>query len=466
LALSNRLKAVLVGAGVTAVLQSSTATGLVVASFAASGLVSLVPALAVMLGANVGTTLIVQVLSFDIGRITPLLVLLGVVLFRRGGQSRTRDLGRVAIGLGLMLMALAQLLQVITPYEDVPSLRILLGAIATDPLIDILVGAALTWAAHSSVAVVLLVMSFTAKGVVPLTAGMALVLGANLGSALNPVLEGAQNGDVAGRRVALGNLLNRVVGCTIVLPCLPWLGAALVRLEPDLSRALADFHTLFNAGLALLFLPLLSPFASLMGRLMPERVTVPDPSRPAYLDASALQVPPLALAAAGREALRMADVLAEMVGGAADVIERGDRGRISGARQMDDVLDRLNAAIKAYVTQLDPEALSDVDEERVRAILAFTTHLEHAGDIIDRSLMPLAAKRLKRGLAFSEEGEAEIRALLERIGANLRSAGSVFMSADVRAARLLAAEKASFRNLVQLQRTCWCNGSRGSHLKC
>jgi phosphate:Na+ symporter len=144
LALSNRLKAVLVGAGVTAVLQSSTATGLMVASFAASGLVSLVPALAVMLGANVGTTLMVQVLSFDIGRITPLLVLLGVALFRRGGQSRTHDLGRVGIGLGLMLMALAQLLQVITPYEDAPSLRILLGAIATDPLIDILVGAALT----------------------------------------------------------------------------------------------------------------------------------------------------------------------------------------------------------------------------------------------------------------------------------------------------------------------------------
>src|SRR3954469_19138746 len=130
-ALRNRISAFFAGLGVTATLQSSTATGLIVTGFAATGLVSLVPALAVMLGANVGTTLIVQVLSFNIGRITPLLVLLGVVLFRRGGESRSRDLGRVAIGLGLMLMALAQLLQVITPYEDVPSLRILLGAIAT-----------------------------------------------------------------------------------------------------------------------------------------------------------------------------------------------------------------------------------------------------------------------------------------------------------------------------------------------
>src|SRR3982751_3428718 len=116
--LGDRWRAFLAGLGVTAVLQSSTATGLMAASFAAGGLVDLVPALAIMLGANLGTTLIVQVLSFDIGRVTPLLVLLGVVLFRRGGESRSRDLGRVAIGLGLMLMALAQLLQVITPYED------------------------------------------------------------------------------------------------------------------------------------------------------------------------------------------------------------------------------------------------------------------------------------------------------------------------------------------------------------
>ena len=359
LALSNRAKALLVGAGVTAVLQSSTAAGLLVASFAASGLVSLVPALAVMLGANVGTTLIVQALSFDIGRITPLLILLGVVMFRRGGESRTRDLGRVGIGLGLMLMALAQLLHVITPYEDVPSLRILLGAIATDPVVDLLVGAAVTWAAHSSVAVVLLVMSFAAKGVVSLTAAMALVLGANLGSALNPVLDGLRSGDATGRRVAIGNLINRVLGCALALPLLPWLGAVLVRVEPDLARAVADVHTLFNVVLALVLLPLLSPFARLLNRLMPERVAVPDPSRPAYLDATALQTPPLALAAAAREALRMTDVLAEMIDGAAHAIERGDRGRIPVTRRMDDVLDRLNAAIKAYVARLDPETLSD-----------------------------------------------------------------------------------------------------------
>jgi phosphate:Na+ symporter len=166
-ALGGRLPAFLGGLGVTAVLQSSTATGLMAAGFAAGGLVDLVPALAVMLGANVGTTLIVQLLSFDIGRVAPLFVLVGVILFRRSFVSRTRDLGRVAIGLGLMLLALQQLLFIITPYEDVPSLRLLMGAIATNPIVDVILAAALTWAAHSSVATVLLTMSLAARGVVP-----------------------------------------------------------------------------------------------------------------------------------------------------------------------------------------------------------------------------------------------------------------------------------------------------------
>ena len=193
-ALRTRLSAFAAGVGVTAVLQSSTATGLMVTSFAASGIVDLVPGLAVMLGANVGTTLIVQLLSFDVAAISPALLLIGVMMFRRG-NAQTRDVGRVLIGLGLMLMALRQLLIVVTPYEDAPSLRVLLGAISTEPLLDVILGAAFTWLAHSSVAIVLLVMSLAAKGAIPPHAAFALVLGANLGTALNPLLEGAAGTD-------------------------------------------------------------------------------------------------------------------------------------------------------------------------------------------------------------------------------------------------------------------------------
>jgi phosphate:Na+ symporter len=445
--LRGRLPAFLSGLGVTAVLQSSTATGLMMASFAAGGLVDLVPALAVMLGANVGTTLIVQVLSFNIARVAPLFVLIGVVFFRRGTATRSRDLGRVAIGLGLMLFALQQLLALLTPYEDVPSLRLLMGAIATQPVIDVIIAAALTWAAHSSVATVLLTMSLAIQGVVPPQAAFALVLGANLGSALNPLLEGAAGGDPAAKRLPAGNLLNRAVGVLIGLALLNWVGPWLVTIEPNAGRVVADFHTAFNLVMAALFLPLLQPFARLLVWLLPARAIPADPSKPVYLDPAAHETPAIALAGAAREALRMADTLEAMLRGALDALDQGDRKQVGATRGLDNVLDNLNRAIKGYLTGLDPDYLDDDDNRRLAEILAFITNIEHAGDIIERSLLAIAAKRLKRGLAFSVEGQAEIRAMLERLIGNVQTAAAVFMTDDARAARRLLGEKEVFRDL-------------------
>jgi phosphate:Na+ symporter len=445
--LRHRIPGFLAGLGVTAVLQSSTATGLMAASFAAGGLVDLVPALAVMLGANVGTTLIVQLLSFNIGRIAPLFVLVGVILFRRSFASRTRDLGRVVIGLGLMIFALQQLLSLLTPFEDVPSLRLLMGAIATQPIIDVIIAAAMTWAAHSSVAMVLLTMSLTAQGVVPPHAALALVLGANLGSALNPLLEGAAGSDPAAKRLPMGNLLNRLVGVALGLAALNWIGPWLVTIEPDGARVVADFHTAFNLVMAAMFMPLLRPFAQLLVWLLPARAAQADPSKPVYLDDTARETPAIALAGAAREALRMADVLEAMLRAALDAIDQGDRKQVVATKGLDDVLDRLNRAIKVYLTELDPDSLDDDDNRRLTEILAFITNLEHAGDIVERNLMAIAAKRLKRGLAFSVEGQAEIRAMLERLIGNVHTAAAVFMTDDARAARSLLGEKEIFRDL-------------------
>jgi phosphate:Na+ symporter len=446
-AFGDRFRAFLAGLGITAVLQSSTATGLMAASFTAGGLVDLVPGLAVMLGANLGTTLIVQVLSFDISTVAPLFVLAGVVLFRRGTQSRPRDLGRVAIGLGLMLFALQQLLVLVTPYEDVPSLRLLLGAIATQPLIDVVLAAVLTWAAHSSVATVLLVVSLAAKGVVPPEAAFALVLGANLGTALNPLIEGAAGGDPVAKRLPVGNLINRLVGVMLALACLRWIGPFMVTIEPDAGRSAADFHTLFNLATALLFLPIVGPFARLLVKAMPARPVPADPSRPIHLDENAREMPAIALAGAAREALRMADVLEVMLRTALDALDRGDRSQVSTAKGLDNILDRLNHEIKVYLTALDPDSLDEADNERLSEILAFVTNIEHAGDIVEKGLIAAAAKRLKRGLAFSVEGQAEIRTMLERLASNVTAASAVFMTDNPRAARALLGEKEVFRDL-------------------
>jgi phosphate:Na+ symporter len=444
--LKNRLSAFFAGLGITALLQSSTAAGLMVTGFAAGGLVDLVPALAVMLGANVGTTLIVQLLSFNVVEIAPALILVGVLMFRRASAG-PRDFGRVLIGLGLMLMALFQLVSVLTPYEDVPSLRILLGAISSQPVIDVIVAAGLTWAAHSSVAVVLVIVSMASKGTISPDAAYALVLGANLGTAINPVLEGSTGPDPAAKRLPLGNLVNRLLGVAVALAVLPYIGTALARFEPNIARAVADFHTAFNVILALLFFPFLQPFARLLVRWMPSRIDTTDPGVPLYLDPAARKIPVVALGDAAREALRMADVVEGMLSGLKDALEKANRRQITETKRMDDVLDKLNTAIKRYITGLDPEDLNEADHDRLREILTFATNMEHAGDVIDKNMLGIANKLVKRGLTFSPSGQAELLTMLDRLVINVRTSASLFITGDQRAARLLVGEKEVFREM-------------------
>ncbi len=463
-ALRNRFKAFLAGLGVTALLQSSTATGLMVTGFAAGGLVDLVPALAVMLGANVGTTLIVQVLSFDVAEVAPALILIGVLMFRRASAG-PRDFGRVLIGLGLLLMALHQFIELLTPYADMPSLRLMLGAVSTQPILDIILAAGLTWAAHSSVAIVLVIMSFAAKGTVPPDAAFALVLGANLGTAINPVLEGTTNGDPASKRLPIGNLANRVIGVALGLAVLPYIGPWLVTVDPNNARAVADFHTAFNLVIALVFFPLLGPYAALLRRWLPTRVNPADPSKPLYLDPAARETPIIALGGAAREALRMADVLETMLVRLRETFESANRKQIGETKRLDDILDKLNTAIKAYVTSLDPEELSEDDHRRLREILTFATEIEHAGDIVDNNLLGIANKMVKRGVTFSKSGQAEILEMIDRLIVNVRTSASLFMTGDERGARMLASEKQGFRSMETTATEAHFERLRSGHME-
>src|SRR5215475_7150327 len=174
-ALNNRFTAFAAGLGLTALLQSSTATALITSSFATEGLVGLVPALAIMLGANVGTTLIVQLLSFNITAVAPVLFILGLLAFRNGPRSRIKDLGRVSIGLGLMLLSLHILLDTLAPAETAPGVRVLMNAITGDPVLCIVIAAVVTWVAHSSVASVLLIMTLAYAHFISPYAALALV---------------------------------------------------------------------------------------------------------------------------------------------------------------------------------------------------------------------------------------------------------------------------------------------------
>jgi phosphate:Na+ symporter len=444
-ALRNRFLALLAGIGVTALLQSSTATALMITSFAARGLVALVPALAIMLGANIGTALIVQILSFNVSAAAPVLFLIGLGAFRLGKRTPTRDLGRVAIGLGLMLLALHILLDTLAPAESAPSVRVMLEAITDQPVLCVLIAAALTWAAHSSAAVVLLVMSLAFSHFVSPVAALALVLGANLGSAINPILEGGSADNPASRRLPVGNLINRVIGVVVVLPFLQPIADAFTRLEPNPARMTADFHMAFNVVLAVVFIFLLDQLAWLLVRLLPDPVKSPDPWTPLYLDETAIDTPSVALACAARETLHMGDIVESMLRKAMTALMTNDRKLAAEVSRMDNTVDRLDEAIKLYVTKVTRESLDERDGRRAMEIISFSINLEHIGDIIDKNLMELAVKKIKHKYEFSKEGAKELADFHKLILDNLKLAFGVFINGDVKIARKLISEKTQVR---------------------
>jgi len=437
-----RLRAMMIGLGVTAVLQSSTATGLMATSFAARGALDLAPALAVMLGANLGSTLITQILAFDITAVAPVLVLIGVVLFRSSGNGRAKNLGRVGIGLGLMLIALGALGRTLTPVETAPALRTVLEALTGEPVLAVLLAGALTWACHSSVAVVLLIVSLAASGTIAPTASLALVVGANLGATLPPLFE---TGSGPARRLPLGNLLVRGAGCVVVLPLLAMIAGLLAHVESAPERLVVNFHTAFNLVLAVLFLPLTDRLAALLVQFIPDPPRPADPGKPIHLEPAALDSASVALANAARETLRMADMFEGMLRGAIEVFRSGDRRRVADISRTERIMDRLGAAIRRYLADIGNEQPLDAEDEGARGqeILSAVINLEHAADIIANNLLEFAARRARRAGGFAPEELDAIAAMHAELVDSLRLGLTVFLRGDaaLRDARRLVARK-------------------------
>jgi len=440
----NRFTAFLGGIAVTGLLQSSTATSLLVSSFAGRGLIPLSIAFAIMLGADIGTTIAAQILSFDLGWVSPLLIGAGVIAFLSAQSDKPRHLGRVAIGLGLMLLSLKLLALATQPLRGAPAFMALLQGLQDEYVIAVVVGTLATWFVHSSLSTVLLVMSFAGGGLIEPKLALALVIGANIGGALAPYM--AQSGaDVDARRVPLANLMTRAI---VGVALLPFLGPAvewLSLIDPSATRLPVNFHTLFNVLAALVFLPLVDVVAWACRRLLPAKPAVDDPGKPRHLDPNVLDSPTEALGCALRETLNLGDRVADMLRQTIDVFERNDPKAVKAIEAADDAVDRLYEAIKLYLIQTSRTELGEEDGRRYVEILTFTTNLEHIGDIVDKNLMELAAKKIRNRYAFSPEGMAELRAFHARVLENLKLALNVFTTRDIALARRLVAEKTAMR---------------------
>jgi phosphate:Na+ symporter len=432
---------------VTALVQSSTATALIVSSFVGQGLVALPAALAVMLGADVGTSLMAVVFSFDLSWLSPLFIFVGVVLFIARQDTNVGRFGRILIGLGLMLLAL----RLISASTDVlvraPAVKTLLGTLSSDLLLEITVGAVLAIVSYSSLAMVLLTAALAASSVIPLDVALGLVLGANLGSGALAVLTTLRS-DVVVRQVPLGNLFFKILGVAIVAP---FAGLWLRYMRPYIAEPatlVVLFHLCFNLLVAAVFIGLTRLIGRWVEKLLPKPQASPNRAgRPDLLDPSALATPSLAISCAAREALRQADVVETMLRGVLEVIKNNDLRLAEDLRKMDDTVDAMYSAIKYYLTKISREALAEEESRRWTDIISFTINMEQIGDIIERVLIDIEDKKIKPGRSFSEAGMGEICELHERLLDNLRLGMSVFLNGTVHDAKKLLEEKARFRDL-------------------
>ena len=444
---ANRGSAFLAGLGVTSLVQSSSATALITSSFVSQNLIALAPALAIMLGADVGSALMAQVFSLDLAWLSPLAIFFGVVFFLARKNTRAGQLGRVAIGLGLIIMALQLIQTAARPIVSAAGTKVLFASLSGDPMLDMLIGALFTMLSWSSLAIVLLSATLAAASVISVPVAMCLVLGANLGSGALAVLAtmGTAGG---GRRVAFGNLGFKLAGCLVFSLALPLALQAIAQFDSDPRRQVLHFHVMFNVALAIGFLFFTETIARLVEKWLPETGGNGTAAmEPRHLDSGALDTPTLALANAARETLRIGDTIEQMLNGMLEVLRTNDRERVEVLIRLDDDVDKLYTAIKLYLTQISREALDEKDGRRWAEIISLTINLEHVGDVIERILVDIKEKKIAHKLSFSEAGMQELADLHAKLVANLRLGLSVFLTGDVKSAQMLLAEKEKFRDL-------------------
>jgi len=444
--LSNRFKSMAAGLAVTGLVQSSTATAVIISSFVGSGLVGMAAGLAVMLGAEIGTSLMTVVFSFDLSWLSPLLIFSGVVAFISSEKSTAGRIGSVAIGFGLITLGLQLIVEATAPMIASPAIRGLIVGLPNDILLDMIVGALLTMACYSSLAFVLLTATLAASAILPVTVALGLVLGANIGSGILAMLT-SSGPPTLRMRLPLGSLLFKLAGCALTIPLLPQIHVLLQNHIDGVHAQVIAFHLGFNVIRAALFIGFTGRMARLVEKLLPAPPSPAGSTRPRHLDRSALQTPSLAISCAAREALHQADVVETMLNGILPVLRDNDLVLAEQLRKMDDTVDELYSAIKFYLTQISREALSEDEGRRWTDVVSFTINMEQIGDIVERVIQDIEDKKIRKNRRFSDAGMAEIVHLHERLIENLRLGMSVFLDGGVRDAKRLLEEKARFRDL-------------------
>ncbi|MGB5870672.1 MAG: Na/Pi cotransporter family protein [Albidovulum sp.] len=432
------------------VLQSSTAVGVLAAGFATSGILTVGAGIAALLGADLGSALVVKILSFDLSGLIPILLFAGATLFLKFEARKWRQTGRIVLGIAFILLSLKMVGEATEPLRDSAFLPLMINYLKGDPLTAFGVAALIAWLVHSSVATVLLLVTFAASGLLPLEVALPMVLGANVGGGIIAVWL-TRGMEIEARRIPLGNLIFRGAFSGLAFGLLLLVDLPVQYLGGRAAQQLVNFHLVFNLALVVVTLPFVGWMERLTDRLLsaPVAAAAADGIAPprSALDRTALQTPSVALASAKRELLHMGELIATMYQPVMDLMDGGNQDQIERVRAQDDRINRMHTDIKLFIAEVNRGKLNAQEARLGMELTDFTINLEHVGDIIAKNLLALAEDRASKNLRFSEEGWAEMCNLHARVGANMQLALNVLISGDTDSARQLAKEKEVMRRL-------------------
>ncbi len=436
----NRFVGAGVGALLTAIIQSSSATTVILVGLTGAGMIQLSQTIPIILGADIGTTLTVQLIALQIQKIAPFVIASGFFLHFVAKKKRYKSIGHALLGFGFIFLALDMMNEAMKPIQSYPWIKELLQSVEGQPLLAILIAALLTAFFHSSAATLGIALAMGAQGLMTLKAALPILLGANIGSCAAAWIA-SLGAPVEAKRVAVAHVLFKIFGIILIYPFLSPFESWIAETASSVPRQIANAHTFFNLGLACLFLPLSTPFAKGVTWLVSPPPPEKDPFKPKYLDTKLLDSPSFALEQATQEALRMADIAQGMFDDILNVLIKNNQERLEEIEKREAILDHLHRETKLYITRLSQNALTAEQSAREVAVLGLINNLENIGDIIDLNLIDLARKKINTGVRFSDAGIKELTEFHQMISQDFMLAISAFKTENLKLAENLIREK-------------------------
>jgi phosphate:Na+ symporter len=451
----NRFMSVGVGALITVILQSSSATTVMLVGFVSSGVMRLNQTIGVILGADIGTTLTVQFLAFHFYDAAIFFIAVGVAVSFLARRSVVRDIGQGILGFSFIFYSIKLISDSVAPLKESEALPMIFESVAQSPLLGLVAGTIITALFQSSAAVIGIILALALQNLIPLQAAIPIIFGANIGTCAMAILSSI-GANVEARQVAAAHTLFKVLGVLIFYPFIAPFADLVAQGTADPARQIANAHTFFNVAIALLFLPFTETMANFIRRIVPEG-DGEEKFGPRYLDERVLSSPPLALGQATREALRMADIVQWMLKESIQVFKENDRDLLKRIERRDDEVDLLDQEIKRYLTRLSQSHMAPSQSKKEMELIALTSNFENIGDIIDKNLMELGKKKMSHGVSFTAEGLGEICHFHELVVENLELAVSAFASRDLELAQKIIRHKTSLSELERKYRQSHIN---------